>query len=87
MSERSDKPYQTSYEVPVDLPGLSVDVVVHHGPLEMDAEAFWESAVDEMNAERVELVNDEIRAPLAVLNGIFTAEQLLGVYIMLKQAE
>lgn len=44
--QRSSKPFATSHEEPLEVPGLNVDVVVHHAEIEYNDAEFWTGAVD-----------------------------------------
>ena len=86
--ERSDKPFATSHEEPVEIPGLQVDVVVHHGALEYNDAEFWNSAVDTFQGfARLERAGRWANTPVVKLEGRFDASALLALYIALKQEE
>lgn len=85
--ERSDKPYATSHEEALELPGLNTDAVVHHGPVEYTDSEFWNS-VGDVTGAFLRLERKGIHTePHVYIEGRLNAEQLLALYIALKQED
>lgn len=86
--QRSNKPFATSHEEPLEVPGLNVDVVVHHAEIEYSDAEFWTGAVDTFQGfVQLETAGRWNNTPTVKLEGRFNSADLLALYIALKQEE